>query len=141
MKAIRVNEHGGPEVLSYEDVPVPEPGQGEARVKLAASGVNYIDTYQRTGLYPQELPFTLGLEGAGEVEAVGEGVEEISPGDYVAFAGVPGAYAEYIVAPVERLAPLKATPVEARVAAADMPQGTTGPYPAPRPLPPEERPT
>ncbi|MCA1739235.1 MAG: quinone oxidoreductase [Actinobacteria bacterium] len=128
MKAIRVNEHGGPEVLSYEDVLVPEPGQGEARIRLAASGVNYIDTYQRTGLYPQELPITLGLEGAGEVEAVGEGVEEISPGDYVAFAGVPGAYAEYIVAPVERLVPFNVTLVEARMAAAIMLQGMTAHY-------------
>ena len=75
MKAIRVNKQGGPEILSYEDVEVTEPGEGEARVKLAASGVNFIDTYQRTGLYPRETPFTLGLEGAGEVEAVGEGVE------------------------------------------------------------------
>ena len=128
MKAIRVNEHGGPEVLSYEDVLVPELGQGEARIRLAASGVNYIDTYQRTGLYPQELPITLGLEGAGEVEAVGEGVEEISPGDYVAFAGVPGAYAEYIVAPVERLVPFNVTLVEARIAAAIMLQGMTAHY-------------
>jgi NADPH2:quinone reductase len=94
MKAIRVNEHGGPEVLSYEDVPVPEPGPGEARVRLAAAGVNFIDVYQRTGLYPKEPPFTLGLEGAGEVDAVGEGVEELSTGDHVAFASVPGAYAE-----------------------------------------------
>jgi NADPH2:quinone reductase len=128
MKAIRVNEHGGPEVLNYEDVEVPEPGEGEARVKLAASGVNFIDTYQRTGLYPRETPFTLGLEGAGEVEAVGEGVEEISEGDYVAFAGVPGAYAEYIVAPAERLVPFNATLVEARVAAAVMLQGMTAHY-------------
>ena len=60
MKAVRVNEHGGPEVLSYEDVPVPEPGEGQARVRLAASGVNFIDVYQRTGVYPQDLPFTLG---------------------------------------------------------------------------------
>jgi NADPH:quinone reductase len=128
MKAMRVHEHGGPEVLSYEDVPVPEPGRGEARVKLAASGVNYIDTYQRTGLYPQELPFTLGLEGAGEVEAVGEGVEELAEGDYVAFAGVPGAYAEYIVAPAERLVPFNVTYVEARLAAAIMLQGMTAHY-------------
>src|ERR687885_1476308 len=128
MKAIRVNEYGGPEVLSYEDVPVPEPGPGEARVRLAASGVNFIDVYQRTGTYPMDLPFTLGLEGAGEVEAVGEGVEEISPGDYVAFAGVPGAYAEYIVAPAERLVPFHATLVEARVAAAVMLQGMTAHY-------------
>ena len=128
MKAVRVNEHGGPEVLSYEDVPVPEPGEGQARVRLAASGVNFIDVYQRTGVYPQDLPFTLGLEGAGEVEAVGEGVEEITPGDYVAFAGVPGAYAEYIVAPAERLVPFNVTLVEARMAAAVMLQGMTAHY-------------
>src|ERR671932_2500700 len=128
MKAIRVNEYGGPEVLSYEDVQVPEPGPGEARVRLAASGVNFIDVYQRTGTYPMDLPFTLGLEGAGEVEAVGEGVEEISPGDYVAFAGVQGAYAEYIVPPAERLVPFNATLVEPRIAAAVMLQGMTAHY-------------
>jgi NADPH2:quinone reductase len=128
MKAIRVNEHGGPEVLSYEDVEVPKPGEGEARVKLAASGVNFIDIYQRSGLYPLETPFTLGLEGAGEVEAVGAGVEEISEGDYVAFAGVQGAYAEYIVAPAERLVPFNVTMVEARMAAAVTLQGMTAHY-------------
>src|SRR5919199_5769421 len=112
MKAIRVNEYGGPEVLSYEDVPDPEPGPGEALVRLAASGVNFIDVYQRTGVYPVEPPFTIGQEGAGEVEAVGEGVEEISPGDFVAFAGVQGAYAENLVAPAERLVPFNATLVE-----------------------------
>src|SRR5918998_2271883 len=128
MKAIRVNKQGGPEILSYEDVEVTEPGEGEARVKLAASGVNFIDIYQRTGLYPRETPFTLGLEGAGEVEAVGEGVEEISQGDYVAFAGVPGAYAEYIIAPAERLVPFNVTLVEARIAAAVMLQGMTAHY-------------
>jgi NADPH2:quinone reductase len=99
MKAIRVNEQGGPEVLSYEGVPTPEPGPGEARVRLAASGVNFIDCYQRTGLYPMETPFTLGQEGAGEVDAVGEGVEDVSVGDHVAFASVMGAYAEYAVCP------------------------------------------
>jgi NADPH2:quinone reductase len=128
MKAIRVHEYGGPEVLSYEDVPTPEPGPGEARVRLAASGVNFIDVYQRTGTYPGDLPFILGIEGAGEVEAVGERGEEISPGDYVAFAGVPGAYAEYIVAPVDRLVPFNATLVEARIAAAVMLQGMTAHY-------------
>ena len=128
MKAIRVNEYGGPEVLSYEDVPVPEPGPGEARVRLAASGVNFIDVYQRTGTYPMDLPFTLGQEGAGEVDAVGEGVEEISPGDYVAFAGVMGAYAEYVVAPAQRLVPFNVTLVEARMAAAVMLQGMTAHY-------------
>ena len=126
MKAIRVHEYGGPEVLNYEDVP--EPGPGQARVRLAASGVNYIDVYQRTGVYPMDLPFIAGQEGAGEVEAVGEGVEEISAGDYVAFAGVPGAYAEYVVAPVERLVPFNVTYVEARLAAAVMLQGMTAHY-------------
>ncbi|MDP8972264.1 MAG: quinone oxidoreductase [Actinomycetota bacterium] len=128
MKAIRVHEYGGPEVLSYEDVPDPEPGPGQARVRLAASGVNFIDVYQRTGVYPMDLPFIAGQEGAGEVEAVGEGVEEISPGDYVAFAGVPGAYAEYVVAPAERLVPFNVTYVEARLAAAVMLQGMTAHY-------------
>ncbi len=128
MKAIRVNEYGGPEVLSYEDASVPEPGQGEARVRLAASGVNFIDVYQRTGVYPMDLPFIAGQEGAGEVEAVGGGVEEISPGDYVAFAGVPGAYAEYVVASTERLVPFNVTYVEARMAAAVMLQGMTAHY-------------
>lgn len=128
MKAIRVNEPGGPEVLTYEDVEIPEPGPGEARVKLAASGVNFIDTYQRSGLYPRETPFTLGLEGAGEVEAVGDGVEAVSPGDYVAFASVPGSYAEYVNAPVDSLVPFNATMVEARMAAAIMLQGMTAHY-------------
>ena len=128
MKAIRVNEHGGPGVLSYEDVPDPEPGPGEARVRLAASGVNFIDVYQRTGLYPKETPFTLGQEGAGEVDAVGEGVEDLSVGDYVAFASVMGAYAEYAVVPAERLVPFNVTLVEARLAAAVMLQGMTAHY-------------
>src|SRR5215212_2576507 len=128
MKAVRVNEHGGPEVLSYEDVSVPEPGPGQARVRLAAAGVNFIDVYQRTGIYEKDLPFIAGQEGAGEVEAIGEGVEDVAPGDYVAFAGVPGAYAEYVVAPVERLVPFNVTYVEARVAAAVMLQGMTAHY-------------
>jgi NADPH2:quinone reductase len=128
MKAIRVHEYGEPEVLSYEDVPDPEPGPGQARVRLAASGVNFIDVYQRTGVYPMDLPFIAGQEGAGEVEAVGDDVEEISPGDYVAFVGVPGAYAEYVVAPVERLVPFNVTYVEARMAAAVMLQGMTAHY-------------
>ena len=128
MKAIRVNEHGGPEVLSYEDVPDPEPGPGEARVRLVASGVNFIDVYQRTGLYPKETPFTLGQEGAGEVDAIGEGVEDLSAGDYVAFASVMGAYAEYAVVPAERLVPFNVTLVEARLAAAVMLQGMTAHY-------------
>src|SRR4028118_1815468 len=106
VKAIRVNEHGGPKVLAYEDVELPEPGPGQARVRNAASGVNFIDVYMRSGVYPGEPPFTLGLEGAGEVEAVGEGVEDISVGDFVAWAGVPGSYAEGAGAPAETHVPL-----------------------------------
>ncbi len=128
MRAIRVNEHGGPEVLGYEEVELPEPGPRQARVKLAASGVNFIDVYVRTGVYPGEPPFTLGQEGAGEVDAVGEGVEEVSVGDYVAYASVPGAYAEYAIVPVERLVPFNATLVEPRVAAAVLLQGMTAHY-------------
>ncbi|MDP9426073.1 MAG: quinone oxidoreductase [Actinomycetota bacterium] len=128
MKAVRINEFGGPEALRYEDVPVPEPGPGQVRIKLAASGVNFIDVYQRTGLYPGDLPRTMGNEGAGEVEALGEGVEELSEGDFVAFAGVPGAYAEYVVAPADRLVPFNVTYVEARMAAAIMLQGMTAHY-------------
>lgn len=128
MKAIRINEFGGPEVLSYEDIETPEPGPGQARVRLAASGVNFIDVYQRTGVYPGELPRTLGLEGAGEVDAVGDGVGELSPGDYVAFAMAPGSYAEYVVVPVDKLVPFNVTLVEARVAAAIMLQGMTAHY-------------
>jgi NADPH2:quinone reductase len=128
MKAVRIHEFGGPEALSYEEVEIPEPGPGEARVKLAASGVNFIDVYQRTGLYPGDVPRTLGLEGAGEVDAVGEGVDDVSPGDYVAFASAPGSYAEYVVAPVEVLVPFNVTLVEARVAAAVILQGITAHY-------------
>ena len=128
MKAIRVNEPGGPEVLSYEDVDVPDPGPSEVRVKLAASGVNFIDVYQRTGVYPMETPFTLGQEGAGEVEAVGEGVEDLSAGDHVAWASVMGSYAEYAVVPADKLVPFNVTLVEARVAAAVMLQGMTAHY-------------
>jgi NADPH:quinone reductase len=128
VKSVRIHEFGGPEALSYEDVEVAEPGPGEARVKLAASGVNFIDVYQRTGLYPGDVPRTLGLEGAGEVDAVGDGVEEVSPGDYVAFASAPGSYAEYVVAPVDVLVPFNVTLVEARVAAAVMLQGMTAHY-------------
>src|SRR5215212_8631873 len=128
MRAIRIHEFGGPEALSYEEVETSEPGPGQARVKLAASGVNFVDVYQRTGLYPGDLPRQLGLEGAGEVDAVGEGVDDISPGDYVAFASTPGSYVVYVIAPAENLVPFNPTLVEARVAAAAMLQGMTAHY-------------
>ena len=94
-KAIRISRTGGPEVMEYVDVDVGEPGPGEARVRQEAIGVNFIDIYFRTGLYPQPLPAGLGMEGAGIVEAVGEGVTEVKAGDRVAYAGRPnGAYAQ-----------------------------------------------
>jgi len=94
MRAIRIHQVGGPEVLSLDDVELPKPGAGEVRVRHHAIGVNFIDTYQRTGLYPMPLPFTPGGEGAGEVVDVGEGVKDFKPGDRVAYAGPPGSYAE-----------------------------------------------
>ena len=86
-KAIRITETGGPEVIRWEDVEVGEPGEGQARVRHTAVGVNYIDTYHRSGLYPLPLPTGLGSEGAGVVEAVGPGVTVVKPGDRVAYAG------------------------------------------------------
>ncbi len=102
--AIRIHAVGGPEVLRYENVAVGEPGPGEARVRHTAIGVNYIDTYHRTGLYKLELPAGIGLEGAGVVEATGAGVEWVKPGDRVAYSGGPtGAYSEARVMPADRL--------------------------------------
>ena len=90
MKAIRVHKYGGPEVLTLEEVPIPEPKAGEARVKIEAIGVNYVDIYHRTGFYPLQTPFTLGQEAAGVVDAVGEGVTEVKKGDRVAYAMILG---------------------------------------------------
>src|SRR5262245_12965874 len=101
--AIQIHEHGGPEVLRWEEVPVPEPGPGEARIRQRAVGVNFIDVYQRTGLYPLPLPGVLGNEGAGVVEAIGPGVTTVAVGDRVAYAGLPGAYADERTVPAERL--------------------------------------
>ncbi len=106
MKAIRIHEFGGPEVLRCEDVPRPEPGAGEVLVKIAAAGVNFIDIYHRIGLYPLSLPLMLGLEAAGVVEAIGPGVTEFKPGDPVACSSQQGAYAEYIVVPAAKLVPV-----------------------------------
>ena len=106
-KAIVVSELGGPEVLRFEDVPEPVPGPGEARVRQTAIGVNFIDVYFRTGLYKAPaMPFTPGQEGAGVVEAVGPGVTEVAVGDRVAYAGLPGAYAEVRMVPAGRLVKL-----------------------------------
>jgi NADPH2:quinone reductase len=128
MKAIRVHQLGGPEVLKLEEIPDPQPGPGEAVVRVEAAGVNFIDVYHRTGLYKvASLPFTLGQEGAGTVESVGTGVEEVAAGDRVAWTIVQGAYAEKALVPVAKLVPLPAG-VSARQGAAAMLQGMTAHY-------------
>jgi NADPH:quinone reductase len=106
MKAIRIASYGGPEVMAVEDIPVPEPGPGQALVRVAAAGVNFIDIYDRIGSYPGELPMTLGREGAGVVEAVGPDVTEVSAGDRVAWTMLRGSYAEYCLLPAGRLVPV-----------------------------------
>ena len=126
--AIRIHQTGGPEVLNWESVDVPAPAAGEATVRHHAVGLNFIDTYHRTGLYPLSLPSGIGLEGAGVVEAVGEGVSEVSVGDRVAYAGGPvGAYAEVRNIPAHRLLRLPES-IEFRTAAAMMLQGLTAAY-------------
>lgn len=102
--AMRVHEHGGPEKMVWEEVPLPSPKPGEALVRQHAVGLNYIDVYFRTGLYKApSMPVTIGMEGAGVIEAVGDGVSDLKVGDRVAYAGVLGAYAEARVAPADRL--------------------------------------
>ncbi|MEW5957744.1 MAG: quinone oxidoreductase [Chloroflexota bacterium] len=127
MKAIRVHQVGGPEQLRYEDVPTPEPGEGEVRVKIEAAGINFIDIYHRTGLYPLSLPFSPGLEAAGVVDAVGSGVTGFKAGDPVAYTSQLGSYAEYNLAPADRLVPVPAG-LDLSLAAAVMLQGMTAHY-------------
>ncbi|HET8723617.1 MAG TPA: quinone oxidoreductase [Anaeromyxobacteraceae bacterium] len=125
VKAIRIHAIGGPEVLRFEEVALPEPAAGQARVRHTAIGVNFIDTYHRTGLYPLPLPSGLGVEAAGVVEAVGTGVAHVKPGDRVAYVSrPPGAYAEAAVVPADRLV-LVPPGVPDEVAAAAMLKGMT----------------
>ena len=126
--AIRFHQTGGPEVLRWEEVAVGDPAPGEARVRHEAVGLNFIDTYHRTGLYPMPLPSGIGLEGAGVVEAVGEGVNDVRPGDRVAYAGGPvGAYSQVRCLPAHRLLKLPQT-IDCRTGAAMMLQGLTSAY-------------
>jgi NADPH2:quinone reductase len=127
MKAIRVFEPGGPEALQLTDVPTPVAGPGQALVRIAVSGVNFIDVYFRTGHYKAERPIALGNEAAGTVEAIGEGVTEVAVGDRVAYAMARGAYAEYAVVPAAMLVKLPET-VGFEAAAASMLQGMTAHY-------------
>jgi NADPH2:quinone reductase len=126
-KAVRIHQYGGPEVLTYEDVEVRDPGPGEVRIRNRAVGVNYIDTYYRTGMYPSTLPIVLGNEAAGEVVAVGDGVTDLKRGDRVAYVITFGGYAE------ERIAPAKAVlklpdGIADETAAAMMLKGMTAQY-------------
>ena len=127
MKAIRVHHCGGPETLVLEEIPIPEPAGGQVRIKLEAIGLNYIDTYHRTGLYPLPLPFTPGMEGAGVVDAVGDGVGEVRVGDRVVYAMELGSYAEYSIVPASKLVILPPQ-LDTRSAAAALLQGLTAHY-------------
>jgi NADPH2:quinone reductase len=127
MKAIQVSETGGPEKMELVDLPQPVPGAGQALVKIAASGVNFIDVYFRTGLYKVDLPATLGSEAAGVVESVGPGVADFAPGDRVAYAMARGSYAQYAVVPAPQLVEVPAA-IELQTAAAAMLQGMTAHY-------------
>lgn len=127
MKAIVVEQYGDAGALQYKDVEKPQAKAGEALVKVAAIGLNFIDVYHRTGLYPLALPFTPGTEAAGTVEAVGEGVADVQVGDRVAYAGNPGSYAEYVTVAASRLIKLPER-ISFESAAAAMLQGMTAHY-------------
>jgi NADPH2:quinone reductase len=128
MKAIRIHSTGGPEVMKLEEVPDPQPGEGQAVVRIEAAGVNYVDVYFRTGLYKAPaLPFTPGQEAAGTVAAVGPGVTEVAVGDRVAYTAIPGTYAELALAPAARLVKIPAG-ITTHQAAAAMLQGITAHY-------------
>jgi len=105
-KAVRYHKQGGPEVLQVDDIQVGEPGQGQVRIRHTAIGVNFVDTYQRSGLYPMQLPQVGGNEGAGVVEAAGPGVTDLKAGDRVAYTGLPGSYCEIRIVPADRMVKL-----------------------------------
>ena len=128
MKAVQINEFGGPEAMKYQDVADPTPGEGEAVVRIQAAGVNYTDVYSRAGINPgPPLPRTIGVEGAGVVAAVGSGVTEVAVGDEVVYCSVNGSYAEQALVPAWRLVKRPAG-VDARAGAAAMLQGMTAHY-------------
>jgi NADPH2:quinone reductase len=127
MKSIQVQEHGGPEKLKLVEIPKPQPGPKQALVRIAYSGVNFIDIYFRIGLYKADLPLTPGNEASGTVEAVGSEVTEVAPGDHVAYAMTRGSYTEYALVPAAQLVKIPAG-VELATAAAAMLQGMTAHY-------------
>lgn len=127
MKAIRIHEYGGPEVMRLEDLPTPDARPGQLLVRVEAVGVNYLDTYQRSGQYKVPLPCSLGSEGAGVVEAVGPGVTGVQSGTRVVWAGIPGSYATHALVPADKAVPVPPG-IDARPAAAVMLQGMTAHY-------------
>jgi len=137
VKAIVVHETGGPEVLQIEEVDSPEPGSGEARIRVEAAGLNFIDIYNRTGSYPMDPPFTPGREAAGVVDAVGDGVTDVEVGDRVGFVMDPGAYAEEVVVPAKSLVAVP-DELDLETAAAALLQGLTAHYLAVTTYPIEE---
>jgi len=127
MNAVRIHQPGGPDALRYEEVPTPLPAEGEALVRLRAVGVNFIDIYHRSGQYSLSFPAIIGQEGAGVVDSVGSGATEVTPGDRVAFANVPGCYAEFATVPAWRCVKIPAS-LTFEQAAAAMLQGMTAHY-------------
>ncbi len=127
VKAIRIHKTGGPDVMQWDDVEVGKPGPGQVRIKSTAVGLNYIDTYHRSGLYPLPLPAGIGMEGAGVVTELGEGVSGLKLGDRVAYGSILGAYAEERVVPADKLVQLT-DGVSDKVAAAIMLKGMTAEY-------------
>jgi NADPH:quinone reductase len=126
-KAIRIHQAGGPDIMRWEDVSVAAPAKGQIRVRHTAVGLNYIDVYQRNGLYPMQYPVVLGMEGAGIVTAVGPGVRDLKAGDRIAYTGAVGAYSEERLMPAERAVKLP-DGIDDRTGAAIMLKGTTAQY-------------
>ncbi|MGA7615131.1 MAG: quinone oxidoreductase [Thermoanaerobaculia bacterium] len=127
MHAVEIERHGGPEALTWKEMARPDPGKGEVLVRVGAAGVNFIDVYHRTGRYPTELPYRMGLEGCGVVEELGRDVSGLEPGDRVAWSSVPGSYAEFVRAPADKLVKVPKG-ISDQEAAAVMLQGMTAQY-------------
>jgi len=127
MKAIQITQTGGPEVMRIREVPTPVPGPGEVLIRVAASGVNFIDIYVREGRYANPVPFIPGQEASGTIAAVGEGVKSVREGDRVAWCSILGTYAEFALAPADRVVPIPAV-ISFEQAAAVMLQGMTAHY-------------
>lgn len=127
MKAIVISQYGGPEVLKLQEIEIGKPGKGQVLVKLAAAGLNFVEIYQRRGTYPKKLPYVPGWEGAGTIEAIGEGVSGFKIGDRVAYVHEPGAYAEYSLVKADRLIPIPSNFTFEQAAAFPL-QGMTAHY-------------